>query len=136
MRIVNVDWNWGDDEVYFRLKRDDGAIGEIQLSMVHLIAGDWYGQHSVGGLKMSEEKYEGRYWSEDLETYKVDGEWEHRFTVDGMEVKMGSPNGGHFGWSHKTLGFHLSGDVWYGDERGSPAMWSSPSGGSMSMRRR
>ncbi len=42
MRIVNVDWNYGDNEVYFRLKRDDGAIGEIQLSMVDLIADDWY----------------------------------------------------------------------------------------------
>ena len=64
---------------------------------------------------MSEERYEGRHWSEDLETYKVDGRWEHRFTVDGMEVKMGSPDGGHFGWSHEVDGFHLSGDVWYGD---------------------
>ena len=64
---------------------------------------------------MSEEKYEGRHWSEELRTYKVDGRWEHRFTVDGMEVKMGSPDGGGFRWSHETLGFHLSGGVWYGD---------------------
>ena len=64
---------------------------------------------------MSEEKYEARNWSKELRTYKVDGRWEHRFTVDGMEVKMGSPDGGGFRWSHETLGFHLSGGVWYGD---------------------
>lgn len=64
---------------------------------------------------MSEEKYEGNFWSEDLETYKVDGKWEHRFTVDGMEVKMGTPDHGRFDWSHETFGFHLSGGCWYGD---------------------
>tara|TARA_R100000278_G_scaffold31441_1_gene28876 strand:+ start:64 stop:207 length:144 start_codon:yes stop_codon:yes gene_type:complete len=40
MRLVNVDWE--GDEVYFRLKRDDGAIGEIQLNMTYIIADDWY----------------------------------------------------------------------------------------------
>ena len=69
---------------------------------------------------MSEDRYEGRYWSEDLETYKVDGKWEHRFTVDGMEVKMGTPDRGYFDWSHETLGFHLSGGYWYGDDERLP----------------
>jgi len=69
---------------------------------------------------MSEEKYEGDFWSEDLETYKVDGRWEHRFTVDGMEVKMGTPDRGHFDWSHEAYGFHMSGGVWYGDEERLP----------------
>jgi hypothetical protein len=69
---------------------------------------------------MSEEKYEGIHWSKELRTYKVDGEWEHRFTVDGMEVKMGSPDGGGFRWSHEVDGFHLSGDVWYGDHERLP----------------
>ena len=64
---------------------------------------------------MSEEKYEGRHWSEELRTYKVDGEWEHRFTVRDMKVKMGTPDRGHFSWTHETFGFHLSGGVWYGD---------------------
>tara|TARA_R100000278_G_scaffold31441_1_gene28877 strand:+ start:210 stop:857 length:648 start_codon:yes stop_codon:yes gene_type:complete len=69
---------------------------------------------------MSEEKYEGIHWSKELRTYKVDGEWEHRFTVDGMEVKMGTPDGGGFRWSHEVDGFHLSGDVWYGDHERLP----------------
>lgn len=64
---------------------------------------------------MSEEKYEGNFWSEDLETYKVDDRWEHRFTVRDMKVKMGTPDGGYFDWSHEVDGFHLSGEHWYGD---------------------
>ena len=64
---------------------------------------------------MSEEKYEGNFWSEDLETYKVDGRWEHRFTVRDTKVKMGTPDHGRFDWSHEVDGFHLSGGYWYGD---------------------
>ena len=69
---------------------------------------------------MSEERYEGRHWSEELRTYKVDGEWEHRFAVRDMKVKMGSPDGGYFRWSHEVDGFHLSGGHWYGDHERLP----------------
>tara|TARA_Y100000004_G_scaffold156400_1_gene181523 strand:- start:539 stop:1171 length:633 start_codon:yes stop_codon:yes gene_type:complete len=69
---------------------------------------------------MSEEKYEGRHWSEELRTYKVDGEWEHRFTVRDMKVKMGTPDGGYFRWSHEVDGFHFSGGHWYGDHERLP----------------
>ena len=66
---------------------------------------------------MSEERYDRANWSEELKTYKVDGQWEHRFNCgpDEMPVSMGSPDSGDFDWRVSGDNIVMSGGVWYGD---------------------